>query len=135
MMNNTTAHIILGFFDVAALGACYYVFTQWNTIDQQIIGSAESITFQNLIGFYTMMIVVPVTHILSLFQWQGTAKKWANRFLIFFFMLMIVGGFTLSLSFKNKLLNAGYRYCASQSERMTLSEFKTYLREDMKCSD
>ena len=134
-MNKVRAHIILCFFDIGAIAACYYVFAKWNNIVQQINVSIESITLQSPIGLYLLIVVVPVIHVLSLFRWKGAAEIWANRFLIFSFLFMLVGAFYLSSCFDNKLVTAGYRYCASQSERMTFSEFKTYVRGDLKCSD
>jgi hypothetical protein len=134
-MNKLTAHIILGVLDIGALVACFYVFTEWNDIAQQINVAVDRIVVQNLIGLYTMMIVVPVTHVLSLFQWQEIWKRWINRFLMFFFLLVVIGAFSLSYYFENKLLTGGYRYCAKQSEMMTFSKFKTYIREDLTCSD
>ncbi|MCK5229230.1 MAG: hypothetical protein KAR13_03130 [Desulfobulbaceae bacterium] len=133
-MNKNTAHIIIGILDVAAVAACYYVFTQWQQIDQLINVNSESITVQNYLCLYTLMVAVPVTHVLALFQWQGTAKNWANRLLLSFFLLVLVGALSLDVYLKDKILNAGYHYCANRSAGMTFSEFKTYLRGDKQCS-
>lgn len=51
-MNKTTAHIIIGVFDCAALYACFYVFSEWNRIETLIQNSANGIELQNRIGLF-----------------------------------------------------------------------------------
>lgn len=134
-MNKVTAHLVFAALDIAALAACVYVFTEWRGIDRLISASSDSISVQSHLGFYALMIMVPVTHILALLKWQAPVKKWVSRFLVALFLLLIVGAFNLGSYIEDKLLTAGYHYCAEQSETMTFSEFRTYLKENIQCSE
>lgn len=132
-MNKVTAHSILAVFDIAALAACYYVFTEWRSIDELISIGSNSVSMQSHLGFYLLSIMVPVVHILTLFKWPESAKKLGNLFLVALFVLLMVGAFTLDSSLEDKLLSAGYHYCTEQSEAMTFSEFKTYVKDTSQC--
>lgn len=134
-MNKLTAHLIFGLLDVAAVAACYHVFAEWNQITQAIAVNSNQVTFQNHFVFYVLMIILPVIHGLTLFSWQDNAKKWANRGLIAAFLILLGIAFLLDMHMEDRLLTAEYRYCEARSEVMTFSEFKTYVRDDIPCSD
>lgn len=132
-MNKLTAHLVLAALDIAALAACYYVVTEWSSINQLITDGSESITMQSHLSFYALLIMVPIIHIMTLFKWQESTKKWSNRLLVALFLLFITGAYTLDSHLENSLLSAGYHYCTEQSETMTFSEFRTYIKDNKKC--
>jgi len=132
-MNKLTAHLVLAALDIAALAACYYVVSEWSRINQMISDASESITMQSHLGFYTLLIMIPIIHLSTLIKWQDSAKKWGNRMLIALFLLFITGAYTLGSHLEDKLLSSGYHYCAEQSKTMTFSEFRTFLKDNKKC--
>ncbi|MCP4343367.1 MAG: hypothetical protein GY799_31945 [Desulfobulbaceae bacterium] len=133
-MNKVTAHLVIAVLDLAALLACYFVVSEWQSIEKQLALGAEGITFQSYFGVYGLLLIVPLTHIVVLFKWQGAVRKWVNRFLVTVFLVMGGTVFILNSYLENKIITAGYLYCQQQSEMMTFSNFKTYLREDIPCS-
>lgn len=134
-MNKTTAHIIVGLADIAAVASCYYAFIEWMSVTQAINTESESISVQSYFGLYILIILVPIIHITSLIQWNSFTTKLINGSLIILFLLMLFGVILLDSHINNKLKNAGFHYCDKQSVMMTFSEFRTYLKENIPCID
>lgn len=132
-MKKVTARLVLAVLDIAALAACYYVVTELSRINQLTSDGPDSVTMQSHLGFYVLLIMMPIIHLSTLFKWRASANKWGNRLLITLFLLLIIGAYTLDSQLQDKLLSAGYHYCAEQSETMTFSEFRTYLKDNEKC--
>ncbi len=134
-MNKTSAHIVLAVFDIAALAACYYVFTEWKNIGELISTNSNSVSMQSHFGFYAILIMVPTVHAMSVFRWPDYVKKWCNRLLVAQLLLLTASAFALDLCLEDKLRSAGYHYCPMQSEAMSFSEFKTYRKDNSSCSE
>jgi len=132
-MNKVTAHAILGVFDIAAIAACLYVFSEWENVNELLDQNTGRLSVQSNLSFYGLMIMVPVTHLLTLFKWQKVIEKWGNRFLVALLLSLVVGAFIMDSYLENKILAAGYQYCASQSEAMTFSEYRTYIKGNNEC--
>lgn len=132
-MNKASAHIVLAVFDIAALAACYYVFTEWKSISELISANSNNVSMQSHFGFYALLIMVPTIHIMTAFQWPNYVKKWCNLLLVAQLLLLTASAFSLDLFLEDKLRSAGYHYCPSQSEVMSFSEFKTYFKDNSSC--
>jgi glucan phosphoethanolaminetransferase (alkaline phosphatase superfamily) len=133
-MNKPIAHIVILFFDLAAMGCCYFVFYEFNFIKEQISASAEVITYQNIFGLYALTIMVPVIHVTALIKWgRAVKKKWGNFFLVSAFVLLLISVFIFNLLVKNMIIESGYRYCPEKSQQMSFSTFKTYIKDTHPC--
>lgn len=132
-MDTKSAHWVLGIFDIAAFFTCYYVYTEWNSLNELINGNAQSISVQQYFLFISLIILVPIIHVLIFFQPFQIVKNWGNRFMIFLFLIMFVGAFYLESFLQGKLQAAGYSYCNELSEQMTFSEFRVYINQDSQC--
>lgn len=133
-MNRTTAHLILGFFDVAALYACYYVYTEWRNLKQLLALNVSTITYQEYFCAYLLLMAVPVVHIMSFIDWQDVYRKLANIFLILIFLLIFLAVVGSNSLLEHHLLKAAYTYCPQQSETMTFFGFKTYFNKESLCT-
>jgi hypothetical protein len=134
-MNKATAHAVLGAFDIAAIGACYYVVNQWSTIDGQLTSGVAAVTVQTPLGLLLLLAIVPLVHLTTLLKPSEQTKKWLNGTLVMLFVIFIFMGFVFDNRLASKIEAAGYQYCPQQSDSMTFSEFKTYLKEGEPCSD
>lgn len=132
-MNKTTAHIILGGIDIAALGACYYVFSEYHAVEYQLATGVGSFFIQRPLGLYLLIVVAPIVHTVSFFDRLTQTKKWVNYALIIVFLIIVSIGIIVDIRLEARILESGYYYCPSKSQTMRLSEFKAYLRKDLPC--
>jgi len=132
-MKKSTAHGILFFFDIASILACFYAIREFNEIIDLIAVNAERITFQSYFSFYFLTIFVPIIHGTSLINWNESTKKALNIFLVAVFLITVTGLYSLNLWLETKLTDSNYTYCTFQSNKMTFSEFKTYLKAGIEC--
>lgn len=132
-MNKTTAHIIIGVFDCAALYACFYVFSEWNRIETLIQNSANGIELQNRVGLFLLLTVIPLIHFTSFIQWGSRARVWLNRIYVAIFILLIATGVLFNIIIDQKIIRSGYQYCPLLSKSMTFSEFKIYTIDQPTC--
>lgn len=132
-MYKKTAHWVLGLFDFAALLTCYFVYTEWNQVNEMIAAGSNSISIQQNFQYMLLIVLVPVTHLMIFGQSIAIIKKQGSRLLIILFLTGLISAFLLGSDLDNKLQTAGYQYCAELSEPMTFSEFRTYLNETKAC--
>ena len=134
-MNKTTAHIILLLIDIAALFACYYVYSEYRDISRQINELGESVMIQKPLGLYAALIIVPAIHATAYFNIPENRAKLVNRSFIVLFVLLVVSAFVFDSWFNEKIIESGYVYCEEMSESMRMSEFRVYLKEGQECTN
>ena len=132
-MNKSVAHIILLLVDAAALFACYYVCSEYENVIREINTFTDSIILQKPLGLYSVLIMVPVLHGVSLLSITEEKSKLLNRSVVIFFLILVVSAFVFDAWLENKIINSGYYYCNEGSESMRMSEFRLYLREGQEC--
>lgn len=132
-MNKTIAHIILSLIDVAALFACYYVYSEYREITNQLHESVDKVMIQKPLGLYAVLIVMPVLHGISIFKITKNRAKLANNSFIVFFILLVASAFIFDSRLDKKITQSGYYYCDELSESMRMSQFRTYIKEGMAC--
>lgn len=126
-MKKTTAHIIFGCFDIAAVGACYHVYHTWVSVHKMLLEGVQQVTIQIPTGLYLLTVLVALVHLMSLVQWSGKKKNWMNYGLVISLVLLTVMCLSFDVILQKHILNAGYRYCVEKSESMTFSKFKTFV--------
>jgi len=134
-MNKTTAHIILMLVDIAALFACYYVYSEYRDISSQLNDLVESVMIQKPLGLYAVLIIVPALHATAFINIPDSRAKLANSSFIAFFVMLVVSALAFDSWFEEKITEAGYVYCEAMSESMRTSEFRVYLREGLECTN
>lgn len=132
-MSKKSAHLILLVVDLAALFACYYVFNVYSDIISQINNQVEIIDVQKPLGMYALLIVVPVIHALGFVKIPENRLKLANISMVVFFIVLTVFSWIFDVKLEDKIEDAGYYYCSTLSESMTVSEFRTYLKDEDTC--
>jgi hypothetical protein len=65
-MRKPVAHAILDLLDLAAIGAVYYAISQRDFVLNQMQSQAATIEYQSLLGFYFLLLLVPVIHGIAL---------------------------------------------------------------------
>lgn len=134
-MNKTTAHIILAFIDIAALFACYYVYSEYRDISSQLNELVESVMIQKPLGLYAVLLVVPALHTTAYLKIPDNRAQLANRSFIVLFVLLIVSALIFDSWFESIITESGYVYCEGMSESMRTSEFRVYLKQGLECTD
>lgn len=134
-MNKSVAHSVLIIIDLAAIYACFYVYSAYSDITQLIDNSAESITIQKPTGLYIVLIMVPIVHGTGFFNIPKRFHKIANSVLVILFALMVFTGVYIDSDLERKIVKSGYTLCESMTEQFRVSEFVTYLRDSKKCTE
>ena len=133
-MNKTTAHIILLLIDIAALFACYYVYSEYRDISFQLTELVESVMIQRPLGLYAVLTLVPAIHATAYIKIPDNKAKLVNRSFITFFVVLVISAFVFDSWFDEKITESGYVYCEGRSESMRMSEFRVYLKEGLECT-
>lgn len=136
-MRKPVAHSILALFDLAAIGAAYSAISQRDWVITQLQSHAATIEYQSLLGFYFLLLLVPVVHGVALVEawvpFKQALKKILNYGLVGVLALTTLGAVLYSRSIDSRLLSSGYHYCHAKSEVFTISTFKFYVREPEQC--
>jgi hypothetical protein len=136
-MRKPVAHAILALFDLAAIGAVYYAISQRDFVLTQMQSQAATIEYQSLLGFYFLLLLVPVIHGIALVEtwvpFKQSLKKTLNYGLVGVLALTTIGAVIFSRSIESRLLSSGYHYCHAKSEVFTISAYKFYVREREQC--
>ena len=138
-MQKSVAHAILALFDIAALGAAYYAITQRELALSLAESQAATIQYQSVLGFYLLLLLVPLIHGVALFEafkpLQHNIKKVLNYCLVGALALSIAGAVMFTRSIDARLALSGYQYCELKSESLTFSTYKFFVREPEQCAD
>ena len=132
-MKKSTAHIVWVGFDLLSFGVSYYLFRVWITTVEALAAGSEVLTLQGGFGIFLVSLIVPIVHVSSVFEMNEKAKIWLNRGLVGCFVVLVGGAVYLSAALENRIVQSGYIYCESQSERMSFSEFKTFVLNIVQC--
>lgn len=138
-MNKPVAHSILALFDLAAIGAAYYALSQRELILSLVHSQSATIQYQSLLGFYFLLLLVPVIHGISLVEaWvplKQAIKKVISYGLVSALVAAVVAAVLFSQSIESRLLSSGYHYCPENSEAFTFSTYQSFVRELEQCAD
>lgn len=134
-MKKSTAHLVLVLFDVLAVMAVYYVFSEWRSLHYLIDSRVERISYQNYFSLIVLFFFMPLMHILTFINWQKRFQKLGNGLVIGFFSALIAVAVYLNSQIEKDLVANDYTECLNLSRAMTFSEFKTYMKSELLCQD
>jgi hypothetical protein len=77
MMSKRKAHLILILFDMLAILVSWVGYSEISQVVGGIAHSAESVEFNNRVGFFFIGVVVPMAHLLALYEylWPKVVEK------------------------------------------------------------
>jgi hypothetical protein len=104
-----------------------------------IANSADSIEFNNRVGFLFLGIALPITHLLAIYEhfWPKVIEKKAILFNWSIFILLIVlfaSGFFISSRVRTYIERAGYMRCPQADHRLSFSTGLVYTKDAAICS-
>jgi hypothetical protein len=133
-MNKLSAHIVIGIFDLLALYGAYYVYEQWHELSLLIADQVGRVEIQSGLGVYLILLIIPVTHLVSVINWPERVKGLINKALITTLILLGILAYFVSVKFTEKINQADYFYCEKASKDMTFSEFRIFTKTEILCT-
>lgn len=129
-MDKRLAHIVLLVFDALSIWALYHVFYTWHEVSQSITSSVNSIELQSPFGIYMVTMVMPIVHSQSLIRIESKSTEKARNYLISSLLFsLLLAGLVFDYLIEKEVTNAGSKYCSSESETLTFSQFKVYVKD------
>ena len=135
-MNKTTAHCLLFLFDLAALLAVWWTFSESREIYKAVASGADMIEYNNRMYFMLAGGIIPFVHTISVIEAlrpKALSSPWAGKLLIGFFVLLLVSAFGLSLNLDRSIQKSGYLRCKKLDSHMSFSTFKVYVNHISVC--
>lgn len=120
-------------FDALAILAAYYVFSEWRDIYRLIENGAERISYQNYFSLILLLVFMPIMHLLSFINWQDRLQRYGNGLVIGVFASLVAITFYLNNQIETALAANNYTDCVNLRKTMTFSEFKTYMKSELRC--
>jgi len=129
IMDKRRAHVTLLVFDALAFWALYLVIDKWHEVSQDIRYAADSIELQSPFGLFIATLIIPIIHSQCLITVKSKrAEKIRNYAISGLFVLTLLAGFVFDHLINKEVTSAGYQYCASESETLTFSQFRVYVK-------
>jgi hypothetical protein len=139
MMSKRKAHLILILFDMLAILVCWIGYNEISQVVGDIAHSADSVEFNNRVGFFFIGVVVPIAHLLALYEylWPKVLEKkkaLINSSAFILFIIISVCCFSISIGVKVYVERAAYLHCPRADSSMTFCTYLVYTRDDATCS-
>jgi hypothetical protein len=138
MMSKPTAHIILILFDLLAILVFLIGYNEISRVVGGIAHSVESVEFNNRVGFFFIGVLVPMAHLLAVYEylWPQVAEKkkaLINWSAIILFVIISVCCFSISIGVKVYVERVGYFHCPGADSGMTFCTYLVYTKDDATC--
>ncbi len=128
-MDKRLAHLVLLVFDALSFWAFSHVINRWHDVSQSIASSETSIELQSPFGLYMATLIIPIIHSQCLVKIKNKSIEKARNYVISgLFISLLLAGFVFDHLIEKEVTNAGYKYCSSESETLTFSQFKVYAK-------
>jgi hypothetical protein len=139
MMSKPKAHLILFLFDIIVILICWIGYHEISRVVDGIAHSAESVEFNNRVGFFFIGVVVPMAHLLSITEhlWPkvvGKKKALINRWAFILFILISACCLSISIGVRAYVERAGYLHCPRADSKMTFCTYLVYTKVDATCA-
>jgi hypothetical protein len=133
-MTKKSAHYVIAILDILSIVGVWYVVSLYNEIMLLIESGADEVFFQNFFSLILLLIIIPIIHLFSFISWTPKIRIFGNSLLILIFLSLILTSYYLNNTIEKSLKENNYEFCSNLSETMTFSEFKTFIRTDLKCT-
>lgn len=137
-MSKAKAHIVLTIGDILVILGILWGCNEIMEILINVDNVAESISFSNRVGFFTVGIALPIAHVFSIFEnfWHdylSKRKQLINSLIIIFGIVLFAGAIFISIFMQHYVKKAGYQYCAGASGVSALAKELVYTIDDETC--
>jgi hypothetical protein len=139
MMSKKKAHVLLILLDIFSISGLWMGYDLINQVVVNITHAADSVEFNNRIGFLCFGVALPITHLFLIYEyfWPKVVKKKTILFNWSFFILLIVlfaSGFFISSRVRTYVERAGYMRCPQADHRLSFSTGLVYTKDAAICS-
>lgn len=132
-MNKTRAHLLLGVFDLAALAACWWAWSELHQLSLAVSAAVQPIQVQRPVGLLAVAVMVPVVHGICSIPWRGKWSGRAGAVLVVLGTLTLSGVWWVDAAVEKRLIAAEYHRCPGKTRQMTVSKFETWAYEREQC--
>ncbi len=138
-MSKKKAHILMILFDILAMLIFWMGYDIVHRIVAGIANSADSIEFNNRVGFLFLGVAFPITHLVAIYEycWPKVVERKTALFNYLFFILLIVlfaSAFFISARVRTYVEYAGYQRCPQADHQLSFSTGLVYTKDDTVCS-
>jgi len=139
-MTKLQGHIVVGIFDVAAIGYLYWLYTAHVNLTTSIANEADIISFNDRIYFFAAAILIPLVHLIAVFEatkpklLTKRVKTIISYVLVGILSIFLVVPFVVSHRIESILAGRGYYYCDEASFHGTVSNTLVYVKDQKMCS-
>lgn len=137
-MSKKKAHILMILFDMLAILIFWMGYDIVSKIVTGITNSADSVEFNNRVGFLFVGVALPITHLVAVYEyfWPKVVERKIALFNYLFFVLIIVLfaiGFYISARVQTYVERAGYLRCPHADHQLTFSTGLVYTKDEAIC--
>jgi len=127
------------FFDILFILLFWMGYDIVNRIAADIAHSANSVEFNNRVGFLFVGVGIPVAHLFAIYEyfWPNVVARRNALFNYMFLILLIVlfvCGFFISARVQAYVARAGYLHCPQADRQLSFSTGLVYTKDDAICS-
>ena len=121
-MKKSHAHIVLLFFDAAAVLAVRHVVTETSDLLSHHAGSADKVTVDSSTPYLLLLAVAPIFHMCGVLERFNILSQRAIRALDYWFpvamaLLLVSAAYLTGGRIEQHLQDVGYAYCEATSKR------------------
>lgn len=137
-MNRKWALIAFSLCDMFGIFMIWWGIQQTQQVYSGIATLADSITFQNRIGFAFSGILLPIIHLIGIGEYFW--PKWVkmrigsiNRILVVTGIVVLSGGILFSIHLQDHVSNSEYQFCAEASGPGVIVKTLVYTKNEDVC--
>jgi hypothetical protein len=125
-------------FDMLALAAFWLGYDEINQVVIDIAHSADTVEFNNRVGFFFISVLMPMVHLLGIYEyfWPKVIEKrmaWFNWSAFILLIVLFASGFFISARVRTYVERAGYLHCRAADKSMTFCVYLVYTKEAAIC--
>jgi hypothetical protein len=139
-MTKLQGHIVVGIFDIAAIGFLYWLYVSHVELTNALANQANIVSFNNRIYFLGAAVLIPLVHVIAVLEaikpqvLTKRIKTGINYFLVGTLVIFLVLPFVLTHRIESMLAKRSYYYCDEASFHGTVSNTLVYVKNPQMCS-
>ena len=138
-MSKKTAHTVLILIDLLAIFALWLGYDEIRQILTGLADAADTISFNNRVGFLFVAVLVPMAHIYAICEYFFLKKIVIQKAAMINGLVIMVGcavfafAFFISKNIQTHVEEAGYHHCPAADDRMTFSTYLVFTKDETVC--
>ena len=139
-MTKTQGHIVVGIFDIAAVGFLYWLYKSHVNLTTALANQAGIISFNDRIYFLGAAILIPLVHLLAVLEaakpelLTKRVKTIVSYILVSILVIFLIVPFVVSHRIESMLAERSYHSCDEASFHGTVSNTLVYVKDPQNCS-